>query len=54
MTIKDRDNAEMASILDQAFLESPAGRAALRAVHAQAPWHVPTGTLRLSPGFSRR
>jgi selenocysteine lyase/cysteine desulfurase len=51
ITVKDRDNAEMASILDQAF--SIAVRPGLHC----APYthkHLgtfPTGTLRLSPGF---
>jgi cysteine desulfurase/selenocysteine lyase len=51
ITVKDRDNAEMASILDQAF--SVAVRPGLHC----APYthrHLgtfPTGTLRLSPGF---
>ena len=51
MTVKDRDNAEMASILDQAF--SVASRPGLHC----APYthrHLgtfPTGTLRLSPGY---
>ncbi len=51
LTIKDRDNAEMSSILDQAF--SIASRPGLHC----APYthkHLgtfPTGTLRLSPGY---
>lgn len=51
ITIKDRDNAEVASILDQAF--SVAVRPGL---HCSPYTHrhmgtFPTGTLRLSPGF---
>jgi len=51
ITIKDRDNAEMASILDQAF--SVAVRPGLHCA-PYAHKHLgtfPTGTLRLSPGF---
>ena len=51
MTIKDRDNAEVAGILDQAF--SIAVRPGLHCAPYthQSMGTFPTGTLRLSPGY---
>jgi cysteine desulfurase family protein len=51
ITVKDRDNADMASILDQAF-----GIAVRPGLHCAPYMHkhlgtFPTGTLRLAPGF---